>query len=510
MGGSRSPSAFSAPLRFPRDMGKLYRLALVLVILLYAVLGTLYAIYTPPWQAPDEPAHYNYIRALAEERALPVIEEGDYDQEYISRLTSEKFPPDLSIAPLRYEDHQPPLYYLLAVPVYLLFGGALIPLRLFSVVLGLLLLTVVHRLMRDLFPDRPFLALAATALIALLPQHAAMTAAVNNDVLAELVLATALWLAVRPNPRPWPLGAVVGLALVTKTTACVALPVALLALWQNGTRMNAEKRGCFSSTKSAFVCVHLRPFMLQTVRMLLAALLLAGPWLLRNATVYGWADPLGLARHNAVVQGQPRTAEWLAQYGPGGLVIRFIRTTFQSFWGQFGWMGVPMHPPVYLALAVLSVLLGVGFLAWWLDRRRPRLTPPQRRGVLLLALSATLTVLSYLWYNLTFVQHQGRYLFPALVPLALAGALGLEWWAGRRAGVLLLGLGLMGVPLALAWALRRTALPLWGAMGVLLPALWLPALFASRLRRPLMLAVWALGMVGLNLYAIFWAIVPNL
>ena len=482
-------------------MDTLHRLALALILLVCAVLGTLYAACTPPWQAPDEPAHYNYIRALAEERALPVIEEGDYNQEYLSRLTSQKFPPELSIAPLRYEDHQPPLYYLLAVPVYLLFDGALFPLRLFSVVLGLFLLTVVHRLVRDLFPDRPFLALAAVVLIAFLPQHVAMTAAVNNDTLAELVLATALWLSIRPHPRPWVLGAVVGLALLTKTTAYVALPVALMALCWTG--KNREQASADFRAFRAF-----RAY--RVLRALFAAFLLAGPWLLRNVTVYGWTDPLGLAWHNAVVQGQPRTAEWLAQYGPVGLALRFLRTTFQSFWGQFGWMGVPMHPPVYLALAALSLLLGAGFLAWWLDRRRPRLTPLQRRGVVLLALSASLTVISYLWYNLTFVQHQGRYLFPALVPLALAGALGLEWWADRRVGVLLLGVGLMGIPLAIVWALRRAALPLWGAMGILLPALWLLALFSSRFRRPLTLAAWALGMVGLNLYALFWAIVPAL
>lgn len=475
-----------------------YRWALLLVLLTYAVLGTLYAVYTPPWQAPDEPAHYNYIRALAEERALPVIEEGDYDQEYLSRLTTEKFPPELSIAPLRYEDHQPPLYYLLAVPVYLLFGGALIPLRLLSVALGLLLLTVTCRLTRLLFPDRPFLALAAVTLIAFLPQHVAMTAAVNNDTLAELLVATALWLAVRPDPRPWTLGVVVGLALLTKTTAYVALPVALLALWwtdEEGmpTRANQHRFRVF-----------------RAGRAVLASFLLAGPWLLRNITVYGWADPLGLARHNAVVVGQPRTAEWLALYGPLGLSVQFLRTTFQSFWGQFGWMGVPMHPPIYLALALLSALLIAGVLAGWLDRRRSRWTPWQRRGAVLLAFSASLTVLSYLWYNLTFVQHQGRYLFPALVPLALAGALGLEGWAGRRVGGLLLGLGLMGIPLALAWALRRVALSLWGGMGILLLALWLPALLLPPFRRPLLLTAWALGMVGLNLYALFWAIIPHL
>jgi hypothetical protein len=35
----------------------------------------------------------------------------------------------------------------------------------------------------------------------------------------------------------------------------------------------------------------------------------------------------------------------------------------------------------------------------------------------------------YLYYNLTFVQHQGRYLFPALIPIALAAVVGLGQWA---------------------------------------------------------------------------------
>ena len=48
----------------------------------------------------------------------------------------------------------------------------------------------------------------------------------------------------------------------------------------------------------------------------------------------------------------------------------------------------------------------------------------------LLLLSALLTFLSFLWYNTKFVQHQGRYLFPALIPLGLALALG--WWTAAR------------------------------------------------------------------------------
>ena len=79
------------------------------ILVVYLVVGSLYAAGTPIWQAPDEPAHYNYIRSLAEGEGLPVMESGDYDQAYLSRLTSEAFPPELSVLPLEYEDHQPPL-----------------------------------------------------------------------------------------------------------------------------------------------------------------------------------------------------------------------------------------------------------------------------------------------------------------------------------------------------------------------------------------------------------------
>ncbi|RME37624.1 MAG: hypothetical protein D6793_03920 [Thermoflexia bacterium] len=469
------------------------RVAFRILLAVYLLLGGLYALFTPPWQVPDEPAHYNYIRALVTERALPVIEPGDYDQEYLSRLTALRFPPNLSIAPLRYEDHQPPLYYFLAAPLFLLFGGALFPLRLFSLLLGALLLLVVHRLTSDLFPDHPLFALAAVAWAAFLPQHLAIAAGVNNDVLAELLLTLALWLAIRPEPRPWTLGAVLGLCLLTKTTAYVALPVVLLALWW--------PRGD-----------SWRPALARTERVLLAALILAGPWLIRNLAVYGWLDPLGLAHHNTVVLGQPRTGEWLAQMGPIGLTAAFLRTTFQSFWGQFGWMGVPMHPPVYLALAGLSDLLLVGLFGWLLGRRRRPLSPFQRRGLLLLALSAALTLVSYLWYNLTFVQHQGRYLFPALAPMAVGFALSLGWLAERKGGVALLGLLLAGLPLAMGIALRRGA---WPLVGVGIPVLLLSSLLSLRLttssrRYVLALGAWTFGMLLLNLYALFWAIVPTL
>jgi hypothetical protein len=42
---------------------------------------------------------------------------------------------------------------------------------------------------------------------------------------------------------------------------------------------------------------------------------------------------------------------------------------------------------------------------------------------MVLAGTSALSLLLFLTYNLTFVQHQGRYLFPGLIPIAIAVAL---------------------------------------------------------------------------------------
>lgn len=531
-------------------MNRAPRLMLIPLLLTYLALGSLYAFHTPPWQVPDEPAHYNYIRALAQEHTLPVIEEGDYDQAYLERITdqADPFPPQMSIEPLTYEDHQPPLYYLLTLPVYLLSHGALLPLRLASVALGLVLLFLVYGLTRTLFPASHWLALAATVLVAFLPQHLAMMAGVNNDALAEVVLGAALWMLIgliqQPVPnhetrparsRPgrsiyWSTGIVLGLAVLTKTTVYVVLPVALLAVGLREWRAGQTPPGAPSERWSAA-----RRWLGQTGWLLLTAALVAGPWLARNVAVYGWRDPLALAHHNAVVVGQPRTVQWLTQYGWAGLAGRFVRTTFQSFWGQFGWMGVPLHPAMYLALALFSALVVCGFVGWLVDPRRPRLTSHQRNGLVLLAVSAGLTLAAYLWYNVTFVQHQGRYLFPALIPLALMAALGLEWLlspsVARWTAIGLAGAGGVWVVWRLLLSWRAASGGLWPGVsvawvawhmflgeGTLLlasTALGLAVLFGLAVLLPrwgrwLGLMALAGGLVALDLYALFGAIVPTL
>jgi len=87
-------------------------------------------------------------------------------------------------------------------------------------------------------------------------------------------------------------------------------------------------------------------------------------------------------------------------------------------------MGVLMPTWLYRALALWSGVLAGGVLAWRCQRQENY----KGRGAALTLMVMTLvfTLLAYGYYNRTFVQHQGRYLFPALIPLALGTALSIE------------------------------------------------------------------------------------
>jgi hypothetical protein len=426
---------------------------LLLILAIYLAVGALYAIYIPPWQVPDEPAHYNYIAQVAQEGCCPVIAPGDYDQAYLGQLTSSGFPEGADLSAIEYEDWQPPAYYLAALPVFALSDGSLLALRLFSVALGAIVVALAYLTVLRLLPDHRAIAIGAALFVGFVPQHIAMMAGVNNDSFSELILGLTLLVLVAylggiRRPHAAMLGVLVGAAFLTKISAYyAAVLVALAVLW----RWRAEKR----------------PFRWLLVQVAWTgglAVLIGLAWWARDVTVYGWPDFLGWRAHGAVVADQPRTADWIAASGLGSHLRFLVTTTFHSFWGQFGWMGVPMPERDYMALSVFVywVLAGLALLPW----KACRLAPWQRTGLRLLAALLLLTAIGYGFYNWTFVQAQGRYLFPAITAfglLAAGGAYGWAAWLDRRFGWRLAGwlpvLALAWLPLYDLWALFRYIIP---------------------------------------------------
>lgn len=401
-------------------IGKRRVILLTLIVLLYLIVGGLFAVRTPAWQAPDEPAHYNYIVQVAAVGCCPIIEMGDWDQAYLDELKGTRFRPDLltNLAAVQYEDHQPPLYYILAAPVYNLTGGSLTALRLFSVLIGVIIVLCTYGVGMVIYPARPEIALGAAAFVAFLPQHIAILASVNNDALgwaltSMILLASVIYVKLPGRLQSWQLGILVGLALITKASAYMMAGVVLLAILLRWWSKREERVLLFG----------------ELVMYIIPALAIGLVWWSRNFGVYGFPDFLGLRAHDAVVVGQPRTSELISSAGFGGYLSQALNTTFNSFWGQFGWMGVPMPTWMYLGILgfLIAVILGFAVEFGFLRRRADR-TPEQRNAGLILLATAILAVLAYLYYNTEFQQFQGRYMFPLLIPLGMVMALGVDAW----------------------------------------------------------------------------------
>ena len=422
------------------------RFALGTIVAGYLVLATFYATHVPTWNAPDEPAHYNVVHAIALEGRLPILQPGDYDQKLLEHLTTVRFPPNEPIATLRYESHQPPLYYVLAAPALLATRSAsqrtqVVALRLVTILIGALFVVAVYRLTRLLFPGSYALPLGAAAFVAFIPMHVFMDAAIDNDALAELMLALTLIVLVEDIQKAGDrrndvrAGVVVGLAVLTKLVAAVAAPLVVLGFTASALIASDRSRA-------------LRELPLRLVRAGAVAVAISGWWVARNLIVYGLNDPFGLRRHAQVVVGQPET-------GRLSLVLarQMVLTGFHSFWGQFGWMGIPYSDRTYDVLATVSTLLALGAVLFlWRtyrterldlgeDEDRVRSLVKQRFALGLLLAEAFLVISGIVFYNAQYLQPQGRYLFPTLPAAAVVtvGGMG-ELFRERYVG-LLVGIG---------------------------------------------------------------------
>lgn len=441
----------------------------------YFFVAGLFAVNVPAWQAPDEPAHYNVVRQVAGRGCCPLIEAGDWDNALLERLKGRRFTPfvdgggggvnELHLLPtIQYEDHQPPLYYMLLAPVYAASGGSLTALRLASVVIGAGMVIAAYAVTLRAFHGRYGVAWTAAAFVAFLPQHVHILASVNNDALAWVLCGAILWASIDHadggSTPAWALGLLVGVAMLTKTTAYMMAGVAFAAVWlapQKDRKRLADHVGDIDFTEHGeyrppwyatryrtwtAVITGLRHMLLaawyhvptsraqRLALFLVPALALGSLWWLRNIAVYGFPDFLGLGAHDEVVVGQLRTADYIARIGAGAYLRDAVGTTVTSFFGQFGWMAIPLHSFAVGAVG-LAALLGVTVLGLIASIPAARRTPAARGTWLLFGLTALLAVGMLVYYNTSFVQFQGRYAYPLLIPLAVTVALGLDYLRQR-------------------------------------------------------------------------------
>jgi 4-amino-4-deoxy-L-arabinose transferase-like glycosyltransferase len=447
---------------------------LVLLMLLHGVLATRLAQITPYRQAgavlinpsreqdigaPDERQHVNYVQHLYAGRGFPVFQPG---AENLYET---------------YQAHQPPLFYLLSTgwvkaaefvglapqdsrPDPFAMPGesaTLVPfpngavLRGLNAVIGMLgIAGVFFAALWGLRDER--VALGAAAFAALLPMNVGLSSAVSNDPLLIALCSWVLALCAKGVRDGWtmPLAVGVGLltaaALLTKTTALALLPVLLVAL--------VLSRSHRPPAAAIAVCVAL-------------VALVPAAWWARNQQLYG--DPLAIQAFNQAFTGSAQRSMLVEQViprtNPGSNPATTYWTHWVTWWtarstlGVFGYMDIWLTKSgrqspdfdenvIYWLAIALVVAAWIGACVSLV--RRDETTTAERPVHLLGATLLLVVALLFLRFNTQYFQAQGRYLLPALAPMAVAVAVGIRHWfrVGTLPGMLnaaLLGLTLLGM-----------------------------------------------------------------
>ncbi|HOO77850.1 MAG TPA: hypothetical protein PLI51_01225 [bacterium] len=417
-----------------------------LLLLAAAGWGCALILAVPPWQAPDEPTHFVYIRA---QRGGGDFDPARLEEEIIRSMDGYRWwelvgarrpavlpgrffdAPFLRAAPSQMRKN-PRLYYLLASRVLFLPGGAsleggLYLLRFFSLGLTLLSAAAAWAAVSRVFPERE-LALGAASAV-LVPQYLLIGTSVSVE--PAINLCSALFFlellgTLEAGPtlrRVLGLGAAYALGLMVSYKFLVLLPV----------------------VPPALACAGRSRFPGAAWRRAAAGALLAAGIFWGLAAV----DPRSLGLAVARLRELYDTVfSWGAASGslPGGYWNWFNARVFESFWIRYGWSAFPLPPDYYRALRIvcLGALAGLA-CAWFRDRFRG-----VSRGIALAAgYALAVTAGFYLFWGPREAETsaQGRHLFMAMPAwgILLAAGLGGLWPERKRlvgaaifAGMLLL------------------------------------------------------------------------
>jgi hypothetical protein len=414
---------------------------LALLFTLSLIRGVLYSAVTPPWQAPDEPDHFQYAAFLVRYRHLPTKQDVAAEEWLQAEVYASMQEFDFwarrahSPSPLTLEEEyrvavgHPPLYYLLGALLLAPFSHCdwvtqLHVLRLGSVLLGTLTVLLAYLTAQALFPKDTSWQLAVPTFVAFLPMHTFITSSVNNDSLAELLASLVIYALLKMLKTGPSWRGVVGVAcllaagLLTKRTTTFALPLAALTIL-----LYCLRRAKPPKSPPTGKAPHQPPGWLRQrgIWLLVASAIGLGLWALILRSPFAIRYPLFAIRYSL-----------------------FALLTFASFWANFGWMTVPLDLGWYAALAILSLLAlcGLGCWAVRVVRGTEILETWQRRALLMLLLAVVLIFAQT--FGLIIVRgihQQGRYLFPCIVPLAAFFTLGLrEWVPARHRGLFPLAL----------------------------------------------------------------------
>jgi len=384
-----------------------------LLAALAVVRGLLYASFVPPWQAPDEPSHFERARAAFSAQEWTAtstqnpppwyqdIIESLYQTDYYNFMPAPR--PATTNLPLNqyiglYQEIYQGLYG--SRPAYIGMGWPLLAapdnillqlylLRLNSVLFFTGVILLAYGISRTIFPNTLFMALGVPLLILFNPQHTHIFATVNNGNLAELFTLAAIFLLVRAIMGRFTWQNVAGMVVFT-----------ILATWTKAT-------------------AYFLPFAFATVGLVYAwryrrkwRLILPAGLLLVAVTI--WFMPERLK----ILLGWSWDMLRAGQFHLNPIVPRVM---FGSFFAMPGWMTIQLDRLWYQLLALLVALALAGLVLLLIRHWRKWNQPAYRPAMLALAVLAVMAaaaIAAPLMWSILFddvTYRQGRSIFPAIV-----------------------------------------------------------------------------------------------
>jgi Predicted membrane protein (DUF2142) len=459
-----------------------------------------WSLITPAWNGPDEPDHFAYAQSLAERGQVPDKQAGDspaFSAELTAALDASRTysvvalgdtkPPWLPIDERRYQaradpgagaedngggylvstsSHLPGYYALVSAGYLLGDSGStfteLALMRLISALLAGVAAACAFATVLELLPGRRGFAAAAGLLVAFQPMVAFMFGVVNNDAGVNAVAALLVYLLVRGLRRGpsvgW--GIALGLTLVAlpamKATGAALYPAAAVALlgmlWRRHGRADLPGYGAFAGTlAAAFVVRRLLVSLVEppVVPSGGGAATASGPinYVLDQPQLYlSYAWQMFLPR--LWFMNDLHIEKWPAFYV-------FIETG----WGAFGWLVFRFPAWVYVVIVSVSLLMALCCLVALVKGRAAALHMGWEIAVLALVIAGVVFGVEAAYLTDTprlIPAEQGRYVFTALVPLAVVAVGGALAFRSRLQPLVLTAL--VAATMALGYAGQLLAL----------------------------------------------------
>jgi 4-amino-4-deoxy-L-arabinose transferase-like glycosyltransferase len=393
----------------------------------------------PPWQGPDETR--NFMAVLAGSSGIPIQAavplDGSIGEPVLDsldtydfwRLSEHTIPKSIVTIPTP----SPFLSWFLTLPSWIFsfsdIVSHLIFLRFFSFLLHIGVVWITFQLAMQLEPDAPWMAFSAVAFVAFHPQYSFQSGIFSLDCYLIFFFSLIVYVLSRLPFARRPglgLGALVvlsGLAVVTKRIGLVALPLCLAGLFLVALRRSASTRRFRQLIYGALLIViggGLGTVLFRGAIWEVSHLVFEEWYLLGD-----WGEFLSYSFRSIYMSISG------AFGAPPGMarIVRSLGILYVSFWFSYGWM---IYKLSYGWYVILLGVAGWGIVGLSIAMLRRSVRARLNTHVLSILFVALLTVVASVVTAVLFHplwnpnDAHGRYLFPALVPMAILMAIGIR------------------------------------------------------------------------------------